>query len=121
MQTLSTLVRLEIGSLLAILGLIVAYQILTGRIHTQGMLFDKATGNFSPGRVQLLLLTLMTVFYQVLQALKDPTEFPNIPQEALLVLGGGNLAYLGGKFYSSARRREAESNGQTKKSRRAAK
>jgi hypothetical protein len=121
MQTLSTLLRLEIGSLLAILGMIVAYQILTGRIHIQKMLFDKATGHFSPGRVQLLLLTLMTVFYQVLQVLKDPTEFPNIPQEALLVLFGGNLAYLGGKFYSSSPRRQAGSMGQTQKSRRAAK
>jgi hypothetical protein len=121
MQILSTLLRLEIGSLLVILGIIVAYQILTGRIHTRGMLFDKATRNFSPGRVQLLLLSLMTILYQVSQVLKDPTEFPNIPQEALLVLVGGNLAYLGGKFYSSSHRRETRSMGQTKKSRRAAK
>ena len=121
MQILSALLRLEMWALLASLGIIVAYQILTGRIHTERILFDKATGNFSAGRVQLLLLTLMTVFYQVLRVLKDPAVFPNIPQEALLVLGGGNLVYLGGKFYSSGRRGEAEAKGQTKKSRRAAK
>ena len=121
MQTLSMLFRVEIGSLLVIFGILVAYQILTGRINIQGMLFDKATGNFSPGRVQLLLFTLMTIFYPVLQVLKDPDEFPNISQEALLILGGGNLVYLGGKFYSSTRGRVAGSMGLIKKSRRKAK
>lgn len=91
----------------------VAYQMLTGKMNTGRMLFDKGTGNFSPGRVQLLLLTLMTAFYQLLLVLKDPTRLPQLPPEVLLVLLGGNLAYLGGKFYIF--RREVRSAGQPTK------
>jgi hypothetical protein len=104
MKSLAALIRLEIWLLLISLVSIVAHRIVTGKISTGRMLFEKGGNrNYSPLRLQLLLLIVMTALYQLLQVLKDPTQFPNIPYEALLVLGGGNMAYLGGKVYSLSR------------------
>ena len=119
MKTLVTIIHLEMGLLLAGLAVMIAYQMVTGKINTQRMLFEKAaTKSYSPLRVQLLLFTLMTALYQILQLLKNPTEFPSVPYEALLVLGGGHLAYLGGKLRSSSTmRRERKEKSQAKNSR----
>ena len=121
MQIISTLIRWEMWFLLGSLALIIAGQILTGKINTRRMLFEKNGGqNYSPLRVQLLLLTLMTAFYQIMEVLRDPTQFPSLPYEALLVLGGGNLAYLGGKFYLISPASKPDSRGHPRKKRRIA-
>jgi hypothetical protein len=109
-ETLIAFLSLEIEFLLVALMLIVGYQVLTGRINTKGMLFDKETQEFSPGRVQLLTLTLLTAFLYILQAAQNPAQLPEVPQELLLILGGSNLVYLVGKsspflpFWHSGRR-----------------
>jgi len=64
------------------------------------------------------LLTLMTAFYQILTAVRDPTQFPSLPYEVLIVLGGGNLAYLGGKFRALSPRLKLGSQGQDPEKRR---
>lgn len=101
MNTLITFVRFEIWFLLLGLILVVSYQILTGKINLHGILFEKNGGQKnSPVRVQLLLFTLTGAFYYFLQVLDNPTGFPKVPQELLLILGGSNVVYLGGKSYS---------------------
>ncbi|MDN5869115.1 MAG: hypothetical protein L0H73_00095 [Nitrococcus sp.] len=97
METLVIFLRLEMWLLLASLLLIVAYQILTGRINTAKMLCDKRTHDFSSGRVQLLTFTLIGVLQYVLQVAHDPTKLPDVPEELLLLLGGSNVLYLAGK------------------------
>ena len=102
MKTIAMVIRFEVWFLLLCLIVIIGHRLVAGTISTRGMLSEKRPArNYSPMRLQMLLFTLMTVLFQVLQILKDPTQFPVIPWEALLVLGGGNLLYLGSKGFSS--------------------
>jgi hypothetical protein len=104
--TLSTFLRYELWILLVGLLLIVGYQLLTGRINTDGLLSEKGTkGNFSPGRLQLLIFTIGVAFYYFLKVLEQPAPttleektLPELPTEFLLILGGSNLFYLGSKL-----------------------
>ena len=112
METLTAVVRFEIWFLLGNLALVVVYKMLTGGINMKGLLDDKKellddkkdkqTAGFSPARVQLLIWTLFGAGYYLLLTVKDgyPTEFPEVPQELLALVGGGNLVYLGAKARS---------------------
>lgn len=99
MDTLSTVLRCEVFFALTALAVIIAYRLLTGQINTRGLLRDKVGGRaISPGRLQLLIVTLFIIGYYVMEVL-ETKKFPNMPQSFVLVLGGSNLFYLGGKFY----------------------
>jgi len=102
-ESLSIFVRYEIWLLILGLIFVVGYQLLTGRINTKKLLHNKTTDRPSPGRVQLLMLTLVGALYYLLRTADDPQKLPEIPNELLLILGGSNLVYLTGKassFYS---------------------
>lgn len=95
-----TLLRIEIWGLLVALAIIVFYRMLTGSINTRRLLHDKgARSGFSPGRLQLLMSTIVFAFYYIGQVLSNatPKEFPAVPKEMLLLLGGSHIFYLGGK------------------------
>jgi hypothetical protein len=81
---------------------LVAYQMLTGRISTNRLLADKVTGAFSPARAQLLVVTLIGAVMYLLQVAEHPTQLPEVSQELLLIVGGSNLTYLGGKYFGGA-------------------
>ena len=92
---------LEIWVFLSGLAIITAWQLLTGKINLSGLLYeDLVTNKFSPGRVQLLVATLATALFYLLQVLNDPKELPRLSQEMLLLAGGGNLVYLAGKSFA---------------------
>jgi len=55
---------------------------------------------FSPGRTQLLMVTILTAGYYLLQVIHDPTTFPKIPTSWVVALGGSHAIYLGGKAQS---------------------
>lgn len=80
----------------------VLWQLLVGKINLRGLLDDKLTGGFSPGRLQLLVFTLMGTgeyLIRIHDKLEkgDLTTLPGVPETLLLMLGGSNLFYLGGK------------------------
>ena len=52
---------------------------------------------FSPGRAQALMFTVLATVYYLLQVIQDPTKFPQIPDTLLYALGGSHAVYLGGK------------------------
>ncbi len=100
MPDLTELITWEVGFFLLALFAIVAVQILTGQISTKGLLMKKeADRSFSPERVQLLLATLAAAFAYLAQVLKDPTHFPQVSQNWLLLFGGSHAFYLGRRFY----------------------
>ena len=103
MTALMMFARHEIEVLLGTLAAIVVYQILTGKINTRG-LFNDEHGVFSPGRLQLLLVTLACasyVFSQVLESIaRGEPGFPTLDPKWLLALFGSHAIYLGGKSYS---------------------
>lgn len=82
--------------------LVVAFKLLGGQINTRGLLADKETGTFSPGRLQLLIVTLGSAsfyFFQIV-SVADTSTLPSVPAALLLIIGGSNVGYLGGKIYS---------------------
>jgi len=98
MNTLFTVMRYEMFFVILALALIVAYRLLTGRIKTTGLLQDKITHEFSPGRLQMLIATTLVAIYLVVEVL-ETQKFPQLPQEFLMALGGSHVLYLGGKSY----------------------
>lgn len=87
-----------LGALLVI----ITFKLLAGQINVRGLLSDKETGTFSPGRLQLLMATLSGAafyFFKIIDA-EDITTLPPVPAELLLIVGGSNAVYLGGKIYS---------------------
>ena len=81
---------------------IVAFKLLIGQIIVRGLLTGKEDGKFSPGRLQLLMATLGgAIFYFVkIAGATDMDALPPVPTELLLLVGGSNVGYLGGKIYS---------------------
>jgi hypothetical protein len=101
METLVIFVRYEVWLLLGAFSFIVGYQLLTGKINTHGLLLGKhARNRFSPARVQLLVFTLAGVASCLTQLLNHPTKLPEMPQELMVVVGEGNLFYVGSKARS---------------------
>lgn len=103
MSTLSTFLKYEVWFFVVGLALIVVFQILTGKINVKGLLHETSSDHdFSPGRLQLLVITVAGALSYLSLVLGSPESgrFPDIPNELLLVLGGSNLFYLAGKFYS---------------------
>lgn len=100
MDTLSTILRYEMFFVLVALALIIAYRLLTQQINTDGLLRDKVSGReTSPGRLQMLIVTLLIAIYYVAEVLQTQ-KMPDMPRELLLALGGSHLFYLGGKLYA---------------------
>jgi hypothetical protein len=99
MDTLSTVLRYEMIFVLTALAVIISYRLLTGQINLNGLLRDKTSGRaISPGRLQMLIVTLVIAIYYVLEVFQTQ-KLPNLPHEYLLALGGSHLFYLGGKVY----------------------
>ena len=95
----------ELVFFLSALTAIVIFQLMTRRINTAGLLRTKlgrSRGQLSPHRVQLLLITIGTAMYYVLQVSDTAKSgtLPDIPETWPAVLGGSNLLYLGGKAYA---------------------
>jgi hypothetical protein len=95
----------EVAVFLGGLGLLVGYRMLTGGINLVGLLSDKSNartaqssaGKLSPARAQLLMTTLVGASIWAFGFLKSGNQFPEVPQELLLLLGGSHALYLGSK------------------------
>ncbi|HEV2729612.1 MAG TPA: hypothetical protein VGV15_06235 [Terriglobales bacterium] len=92
--------------LLALFGIVVI-RILTGAINAQGLLEGTTSSGArfaSAGQVQLLIATIVTVVQYLSQVIDNPQEFPDIPQNWLLLFGGSHVIYLSSKFHSLYRK-----------------
>ena len=102
METLGIILRYELLILLLVLIAIIAYKLLTRQINTNGLLLDKTSGRaISPGRLQMLAITLMIAVYYVFLVMdtEDTGRLPDLPNEFLIALGGSHAVYLSGKLY----------------------
>lgn len=104
MDTLKTFALYEIWFLLGSLGAVVAFQIITGKINTRGLLNDKVgngVGSFSPARLQLLLFSFGVAFYILGKVIGSIAaggpKLPDIDPNVLVVLGASHALYLGAK------------------------
>jgi len=93
---LSTFIRIEIWLFLIGTISIIGYKLITGKINTKKLLFDNVRKGFSPGRLQLLIVTIFVIVYYVFQLSLNPDAeaLPNFSNKLLLLFGGSNLFYL---------------------------
>lgn len=106
MSALASVLRYEIWIFLTVLAAVIVYQLLTRRIITRGLMRDKMNGRaFSPGRLQMLIATAGAAFYYVLLIFANdkPGQFPEVPSALLLIVGGSQAVYLGGKAFALLR------------------
>ena len=54
----------------------------------------------SPGRIQLLVLTVLTAMQYLLATISDPSHLPALPSTLLATLGGSQVVYLVTKAWS---------------------
>ena len=108
MGFIATAIRWEIWLLLAGLFGIVGWKILTGAISLRGILeadvpdpnsCDGLRSESSPGRVQALVVSLFSALWYLLQVIHNPTQFPQVPDSMVAVLGGSHGVYLSAKAY----------------------
>jgi len=55
----------------------------------------------SPGRIQMLMVTVLIALQYLLSTIHDPTHLPDISPNLVAVLGGSQLVYLGGKAWDA--------------------
>lgn len=98
------LVRYEIEFLLGAIAAVVAFQIITGKINTKGLLSVRGENgvlSFSPARLQLLMFTFGVAFYVLGKVFASMAaghaEFPQLDPNLLVILGGSHAFYLGAK------------------------
>jgi hypothetical protein len=100
MPSLPTLAFWEVLILLAGFYGIVIWKISTREIKLNGLFSgDDTSGgeHFSPARVQLITLAVLFAINFLSQVISNPTAFPPVSQEWLLVLGGSSSLYAAGK------------------------
>ena len=100
---LPKLIFWEVSGLLAGFAGIIFWKILTGAMSLDYLLqADDASGgtSFSPGRAQLLMFTIIVAMQYLLQAINNPTKFPDVPEVWVAALGGSQAVYLIGKAQS---------------------
>jgi hypothetical protein len=102
-------------AIVSLLAAMIAFQLLTGRINMGGLLRDKTNGQPSPGRMQLLLVTLAVAGAYIgamlgaapVEILIKPAAHGSLPELndwVLEALGGSSLTYAGGKALPILRR-----------------
>jgi len=87
---------------------VVVWKVATGEISLDYLLYGDARTDqgaeratfFSPGRAQMLMVTVTVAGYYLLEVIQDPTHFPDVPNELLAALGTSHALYLGGKAQS---------------------
>jgi hypothetical protein len=94
-MTPSRLLHLEILGFLYALAATVAFQLLTRRINTAGMLSQKGSGQVSPGRIQLLLATIAASASYLTQVANTTNgTMPDFDMNWLYVFGGSSGIYV---------------------------
>lgn len=106
MSQLVIFMKWEVLIFLGGLAALVALQLLTGQINTDGLFRDtgpKGSGQTSSARVQLLIMTVGAAAYYISQVVANPNPgtFPAIPTAWPVILGGSNLVHLGTKAFTA--------------------
>jgi sulfite exporter TauE/SafE len=98
MRTLVTLAQWEGIILLLSFGVVTVWKLLASGSFAG--LLRSSDGTLSPGRIQLLVLTVMTALQYVLATIADPSHLPELPSNLEMALGGSQALYLGAKAWS---------------------
>lgn len=93
---------IRITSLVFVIGLILIllWQLHTGHINTRGLLLDKKSKTFSPGRLQLMVATLLGSLTYLTNGMQSAETSP--PEILIWAMLGSQSAYLVGKTLSTS-------------------
>jgi len=103
MELLGRIARAETMLVITGLWLAVGVFLLDGRIRTTGLLSNKATGEFDPGRLQMLLATLFMagLMFARLDEMRQHHVVSLGASPLLYLLGGSHGIYLVRKVLQS--------------------
>jgi hypothetical protein len=98
MELLALTARWELIVLITSFAVVTLWKLFQSASFT-GLL--RASDNtLSPGRIQLLALTLLTALQYLLTTIQDPSRMPSIPTSLVAALGGSQALYLGAKAWT---------------------
>jgi hypothetical protein len=98
MRLLANLARWEMVTLIASFGIVTLWKLFQS-VSFAGLLRSN-DGTLSPGRIQLLVLTVLTALQYVLAMIHDPSHLHPIPSGLVMAMGGSQAVYLGAKAWS---------------------
>ena len=94
--------RLEVFAFLGGLAFLLIMRLLSGEINVSGLLWqtNPMTGKaeFSPARIQLLVMTLVAAGNYLLQVIAHPHVLPEISNQLVLLQGASGGTYLLAKY-----------------------
>src|SRR5260221_12022500 len=108
MQTLATTARWEMIILITSFGSVTLWKLFYSASFA-GIL-RSGDGTLSPGRIQLLTLTVLIAMQYLLATIHDPSQLHPLPPNLVAALGVSQLVYLGPKAWTIFRpkRRNSE-------------
>ena len=97
MTTLADVAQIEVASLLGAFAIVIAWQLLTGRINTRGLLAPPGENGASGNNVQLLFVTFATAGYYLMQVPQFALvhKLPPVSDQLLLVFVGSHVVFTG--------------------------
>lgn len=109
MQLLLRAARWELIILVSSFGVVTLWKLFNSASF--GGLLRASDGTLSPGRIQMLLLTILTALQYLLATMQDPSHLPTPPASLVMVMGGSQLVYLGAKAWTTLGPRRNDSEG----------
>jgi len=98
MPLLVKIARCEMITLIAAFGIVTMWRLFQSASFSG--LLRSSDGSWSPGRAQLLVLTILTALQYLLATIQNPSRLPPLPAGLVSVLGGSQAVYLGAKAWS---------------------
>jgi hypothetical protein len=97
--TIESVIRFELIAILGVLAAIIFYRLITGAIHTTGLL-RASDGTPSANDVQMLALTVAAAGYYLVEATRSAPEghLPAVPVALLMVVAASHAGFHGLPF-----------------------
>jgi hypothetical protein len=97
MRLLGNAARWELIILITSFGVVTLWRLF--KSASLAGLLRSDDGTLSPGRIQLLVLTVLTALQYLLTTIHDPSHVPKIPSTLVAAMGGSQLVYLVSKAW----------------------
>ena len=107
-ETIAEFLKLFLLGWLGALTAFILVKMLRGDINTTGLMCSTKGGEPDPERVTMVMLTVGVALFYLVQTLGVPLSditdatgkvtMPDLPDEALVLLGGSQSAYIAGKI-----------------------
>jgi hypothetical protein len=98
MRLLETTARWELIVLITSFGVVTLWRLFKSGSFSG--LLRSADGTLSPGRIQLLTLTVLAALQYLLETMHDPSHLHSLPSGVVAAVGGSQLVYLGSKAWN---------------------